>query len=242
MVFQLVIVQLVTFVAIVFVLRKLLYAESAKEMLRLKKLKEETADKQIDLQKKIDAAQDAYKEKMAEAEEASRAYNLKSKEEANELKKQVLDKANEEAEQIVRSAFNAKEKMREEIAEEIAEEMRKRAPMLISRIFKEFLSPAVRDMAHKELVRDVMDKIKKADKISFKSKVDKGEIVSARPISDKDKSEIELLIRDNLGYEVPLHGKEDGELVAGVIIKLGTILIDGSLDSRLKQVEKELGL
>lgn len=238
MVFQLIIVQVVTFVAIVFVLRKLLYSESAKETLRLKKLKEETSQKQKELQQKIDAAQDAYKEKMSEAEEQARAYHLKSKEEAKELQKQVLDKANEEAEQIVRSAFNAKEKMREEIAED----MRKRAPMLISRIFKEFLSPAVRDMAHKELVRDVMDKIKKAEKISFKSKVDKGEIISARPLSDKDKSEIEMLIRNNLGYEVLLQGKEDGELVAGVIIKLGTILIDGSLDNRLKQVEKELGL
>ncbi|MBU0895466.1 MAG: F0F1 ATP synthase subunit delta [Candidatus Omnitrophica bacterium] len=238
MVFQLVIVQVVTFVAIVFVLRKLLYSESVKEALRLKKLKEETAQKQQELQQKIDAAQDAYKEKMMEAEEVSRAYHLKSKEEAQELKKQILDKANEEAEQIVRSAFNAKEKMREEIAEE----MRKRMPMLISRIFKEFLSPAVRDVAHKELVRDVMDKIKKAEKITLKSRVDKGEIVSARPLSDNDKREIEMLIRNNLGYEVSLRGKEDSELVAGVIIKFGTILIDGSLDNRLKQVGKELGL
>ncbi len=238
MVFQLVIVQIVTFVAIVFVLRKLLYSESAKEMLRLKKLKEETANKQKELQQKIDAAQDAYKEKMAEAEEKARAYRIKSEEEAKELKKQVLNKANEEAEQIVKSAFNAKEKMREEIVEE----MRKRAPMLASRIFEEFLSPEVRDMAHRELVRDVIHKIKTAEKISFKSRIDKGEIISARPLSDSDKSEIELLIRNNLGYEVPLQGKEDEQLVAGVIIKLGTILIDGSLDSRLKQVEAELGL
>ncbi|MFH1189718.1 MAG: F0F1 ATP synthase subunit delta [Candidatus Omnitrophota bacterium] len=238
MVFQLIIIQAVTFVAIVFVLRKLLYSESAKEMLRLKKLKEETAEKQRELQQKIDAAQDAYKEKMAEAEERVRAYQLKSEEEVKELKKKVLDKANADAEQIVKSAFNAKEKMREEIAEE----MRKTAPVLASRIFKEFLSPVVRDLAHKELVRDVIDKIKKADKISLKSKIDKAEIVSACPLSDNDKNEIEALIRDNLGYDVPLQGKEDERLVAGVVIKLGTILIDGSLDSRLKQAEKELRL
>jgi F-type H+-transporting ATPase subunit b len=238
MVFQLVLVQIVTFVAIVFVLRKLLYSESAKEMLRLKKLKEETAEKQRELQQKIDAAQDAYKEKMAEAEEKVRVYQLKSEEAAKEMRKQVLLKANEEAEQIVKSAFNAKEKMREEIAEE----MRKKAPVLASRMFKAFLSPAVRDMAHKELVRDVIEKMKKAGKVSFKSKVDKGEIVFAQALSDKDKGEIEALIRNNLGYDVPLQGREDGELVAGVVIKLGTILIDGSLDNRLKQGGKELGL
>jgi F-type H+-transporting ATPase subunit b len=236
MLFQLVIVQIVTFLAIVFVLRKLLYSESAKETLRLKKLKEETAQKQMDLQKKIDLAEGAYKEKMAEAKERAHAYQLKAEEDAKELRKKVLDKASEEAEQIVKSAFNAKEKMREEIAEE----MRKKAPVLASNIFKEFLSPHVREMAHKELVRDVMDKIKKAEKISFKSKADKAEIISAFPFPDNDKNEIESLIRNNLGYDVLLHVKEDEHLVAGIIIKLGTILIDGSLDSRLRQVEKGL--
>jgi len=238
MLFQLVIVQLITFVAIVFVLRKLLYSESAKEMIRLRKLKEETAIKQKELQQKIDAAQDVYKEKMREAEEKSRAFRIRSEEEAVELRKKVLAKAKEDADQIVKSAFNAREKMREEISEE----MRAQAPVLASRIFKEVLSSDVREMAHKELIRDVVAKIKKAEKMIFSPRIERGEVVSAYPLSKDDKSEMELLIRGNLGYEVPLLEREDGRLAAGVLLKIGTILIDGTLDNRLKQVGKELGL
>lgn len=236
MLFQLVIVQIVTFVAIVFVLRKLLYSESAKEMLRLRKLKEETAVKQRELQQKIDEAREAYEEKMAEAEEKTRAFRAKAEEEAEGLRKKTLDKAKEDAEQIVKSAFNAKEKMREEIGEE----MRKKAPMLASRIFRAALSDAVREMAHKELVRDVIDKIRKTDRTAFKSRIEKGEIVSAYPLPKNDKLVIESLIHDSLGYQVPLYETEDAQLTAGVLIKLGTILIDGSLNNRLKQLEREL--
>jgi len=238
MLFQLVIVQIATFIAIVFVLRKLLYSESAKEMLRLRKLKEETAEKQRELQQKIGEAQGAYKEKMAEAEEEMRAFRIKTEQEAEELKRKVLNKANEDAEQIVKAAFNAKEKMREEIGEE----MRNKAPLLASRIFKEVISPEVREMVHKELIRDVIDKLRKTEKTAFKSKVDKGEIVSAYPLSKSDKLVIEPLIHDSLGYQIPLREVEDSQLVAGILIKLGTILIDGSLNNRLKQVEKGLDL
>jgi F-type H+-transporting ATPase subunit b len=236
MLFQLVVVQVVTFIAIVFVLRKLLYSESSKEAIRLRKLKEETALKHRELQQKIDEAEDAYKEKIAEAEAKARAFYIKAETEAEELKKEILEKAKEDAEQIVKSAFNAKEKMREEIVEE----MRRKAPLLASRIFKGVLSPEVQQMAHRELVRDVIDKIRKTDKTAFKSKVDKGEIISAYPLSKNDRLVIESLIHDSLGYQIPLYEQEDSQLAAGILIKLGTILIDGSLNNRLKQVEREL--
>lgn len=233
MLIQLVIAQIVTFIAIVFVLKRLLYSESAKETLRLRKLKEETALKQRELQQKIEAAQAAYKERMSEAEEKARALIIKSEEETDALRKKVLEKAKEDAENVVKSAFNAKEKMREEIFVDIW----KKVPALASRIFKEVLSPAVQEMAHKEQIRDVIEKLKKIDKAAFKSRVEKGEIVSAYPLSKSEKLEMDSLIRLGLGYEVPTYETEDRKLVAGVIIKLGTIMIDGSLDNRLKQVE-----
>ena len=237
MLIQLIIVQVITFVAIVFVLRKLLYSESAKETLRLKKLKEEAALKQKELQQKIDEAQNAYKVKMAEAEEERRSFRTKSEEEIEETRKKIMAKAKDDAESIVKSALNAKEKKREEVAEE----MRRKAPAIAARIFNDILSQDIKEAVHKELVKDVMDNIKKLDKTAFKSKIDKGEIVSAFPLSKNDKLEIESLIRLNLGYEVSLNEKKDGKLIAGMLIKLGTILIDGTLDNRLKQVERQLG-
>ena len=96
-------------------------------------------------------------------------------------------------------------------------------------------------MTHKELVRDVIEKIKRLEKTTFKTPVDHGEIVAAYPLSTADRSEIESVIRLGLGYEVPLTEKKDDKIAGGIVIKLGSIMIDGSLENRMRQAERELG-
>jgi len=234
MLIQLVIIQIITFAAIVFALRKLLYIETAKEAGRLKKLKQETAAKQRELAQKIEAAENAYREKVSKAEEDIRAFRLKAEEQTEEMRKKALDNANEESERILNIASNAKEKMREEIALE----MQKKAPVQASHIFMEALSDKVKLTAHKELVKEVASEIKKIEKAKFKLKIKKGELVSAYPLDKTEKSSLSSLVVGRLGYKIAFEEEVEKHLVAGVIIRLGTLVIDGSLANRLKHIKE----
>ncbi len=236
MLIQIFIVQVVTFLGIIFVLRRFLYTESAKEMKRLKKLKEEAALKQKELQEKIDQAQTAFDQKMEEAAENSRAVNNRAEAEAKELRRKILDKAKADADNIMKAAFNAKEKMREEVSVE----MLKKAPVFASRIFAAVLSPEVKALTHKELTRDIIEKIKHLDRAAFKTRVERGEIASANPLSAEERAEMGAAVSQCLGYEVPLTEKKDAKIAAGMVIKLGSIIIDGSLENRMRQAEREL--
>lgn len=232
MLIQLIIIQLVTFAAIVFVLKKLLYTETAKEIRRLTKLKEENLEKQRELEQKINAAENVYKESLAKAEDEVRVVRAKAEDEAGKLKEVMIDKAKAEAEQIVKNAFNAREKMREEI--ELG--MRKKAPLLASQILREVISPKAGEVLHGELVGDVIVKIKKMEKTETRLKADKAEIVTAYPLAKTEKNELMQAVCGMLGREISFSEKEDKKLTAGVIIKAGTLVIDGSLDNRMKQV------
>jgi len=234
MLIQLIIIQIITFVAIVFVLRKLLYTETAKEAGRLKKIKQEIAASQRDLAQKTEAAESAYREKVAKAEENIRVFRLKVEGQAEEMKKKALDQANQESERILNIASNAKEKMREEIALE----MRKKAPALASHIFTEALSDKVKLIMHKELVKEVASEVKKIDKAKFNLKIKKGELDLAYPLDKDEKNSLFSLVIDRLGYQIPFEEKVEKHLGAGVVIKLGTLVIDGSLANRLKQIEE----
>lgn len=236
MLIQIFIVQVVTFLGIVLILRKFLYTESAKEIHRLKKLKEETLIKQKELQEKIDQAQVAFDQKMAEAEKSSRALSSQSETESKELRRKILDKAKEDAENIMKAAYNAKEKMREEISVEMV----RKAPLLATRIFSAVLSEDVKILTHQELVKDVLERIRHLEKATFKTPVDHGEIASAYPLSAADKSELGAVVRRVLGYEVPWVEKKDAGIAVGIVIKLGSIIIDGSLENRMRQAEREL--
>jgi F0F1-type ATP synthase delta subunit len=60
------------------------------------------------------------------------------------------------------------------------------------------------------------------------------------PLLAVDLSAIESAVRLLLGYEVPLVEKKDAPIMAGLVIKLGAIIIDGSLENRMRQAEREL--
>ncbi|MFH0986390.1 MAG: F0F1 ATP synthase subunit delta [Candidatus Omnitrophota bacterium] len=236
MVIVMVAVQVVTFLAIVFVLRKFLYTESVKEMRRLKVLKEKAATQQKELQEKLDQAQIAFDQKIAEAEKHAQALSAKSEADAKELRQKILDQAKADAEGIMKAVFNAKEKMREEISLE----MMGKAPLFAARIFSAVLSGNVKALTHQELVRDVIEKIKHLDPSLFKTRVDHGEILSSYPLSAIDRSEIESAFRQSVGYEVPWVEKKDAKIAVGLVIRLGSIIIDGSLENRMRQAGREL--
>lgn len=236
MLIQIFIVQVVTFLAIVIVLRKFLYAESVKETQRLNKLKEETSTKQRELQEKIEQAQAAYDEKMAEAEKNVRMMNSRTESESKELRKKVLEKAKQDADNIMKAAFNAKEKMREEIAVEMIQG----APRLAVSVFAEVLSPAVKEAVHRELVGQVHDKIKGLDRATFKTHIEKGEVHAAFPLGQDDRQSLEASINTLLGYDVPLTYQQAEAITGGLVLKLGSILIDGSLENRMRQAQREM--
>ena len=237
MLWQLIIIQVITFLAIVFTLRQLLYAETAKEARRLKILKEETSGKQKELQAKIAETDNMYTEKLQKAEAEIAALKARADEKAQESRKEILERAKRESDNIIKTAVNTKDKIRDEIKFEL----QKTTPFMASRIFKEILSPAIKEDVHRELVKETAGEIRNIEKTKFDIKIKKGEIISAYPMERDEKTALLSSISQKLGYRVPFDEKEDKKLFAGVIVRLGNLVIDGSLENRLKQIEQGTG-
>ncbi|MFH0763882.1 MAG: F0F1 ATP synthase subunit delta [Candidatus Omnitrophota bacterium] len=236
MLIQLIIIQVITFIAIVFVLRKLLYTETAKETRRLAELKEANARKEQELQMKLEEAEGAYRQKIAKVEEDAKRLRAKAEEEAEEIRQKTLARAREEAELVMKTALNAKEKIREEINFE----MRKEVPALAAQMFKEVISARAKEMAHKELVKEVTKEIRALEKSRFSAKAKTIEVSSPYPLEKEEKSEVASAVCEKLGNKVPLEEKLDKELIAGIEVKVGTLIIDGSILNRLRQAKEAL--
>lgn len=237
MIIQLIIIQVITFVIIVVFLKKLLYTETAKESDRLKKLREEFSQKEKELKARIDEAGKDAEGKLAKAAEDARKYRDAKEKEAEEQKESILAKAREMAEGMVKNAVNSKQKIREEIEIEVREKI----PAAAVQIFKEAMPPAAVEFIHSELVAELIGKVKKMEKNMFSRNTDKGDMVSAYPVKRAEKTKIVTAISDRAGRDIVLTEKEDRSLGAGVVIKLGALIIDGSLENKLKQAGRRLG-
>uniref|UniRef100_A0A7V5XGD5 ATP synthase subunit delta n=1 Tax=Thermodesulfobacterium geofontis TaxID=1295609 RepID=A0A7V5XGD5_9BACT len=61
----------------------------------------------------------------------------------------------------------------------------------------------------------------------------RGEIITAYPISEEEKKEIENVLKDYLKKEVILESKVDVGIIGGIRIRIGDLIFDGTLKTQL---------
>jgi F-type H+-transporting ATPase subunit delta len=61
----------------------------------------------------------------------------------------------------------------------------------------------------------------------------RGEVITAYPISDEEKREIENVLKDYLKKEVILESKVDERIIGGIKIRIGDLIFDGTLKTQL---------
>jgi len=68
------------------------------------------------------------------------------------------------------------------------------------------------------------------------------DVISAQPLSDAQMQKIQQAMEHKLGKKVKLHCKVETTLIAGVIIRAGDMVIDGSSRGQLNRLKAQLQL
>lgn len=66
----------------------------------------------------------------------------------------------------------------------------------------------------------------------------RGEVITAFPISDDERVELERALQTLLKKEVILEAKVDPEIIGGVKVKVGDYILDGTLKSQLEKFKE----
>ena len=237
LIFQLIIVQVVTFIALVFVLRRLLFTEASLQVKRLKALNAENEKKQEELRKKIAEQEAEYNDKIKKAEEDAMRVKEDAMREIEKQRAQAQERAKEEAEKIISQARNGKEKMREEINAELEE----KAVSFACTLVKEAFDEKIYKNAHDELVDGIIHGLEQIDAKKISHKVNTAEITSPFSLGAQEKDKIKKILSKKADRTIDLKEKEDKDLIAGVVIKIGDLVIDASLANRLDEAKQRLG-
>ena len=233
---QLIIIQVITFVALVFVLRKIMYSASFTETKRLQQLNRENAKRAQELSAKMEEAEKQCRDKLEAAEREANRLKAQANEENEKLKQEALSKARQEGERIVKQALNTKEKIREELDAQLQQKCADQSLVLIEKVLN---SKSVLSL-HNALVKDALEEIGKIDASKLAVNTDKGELIAANEITKADKEALVMSISKKTGRNISLEELTDKSLIAGITIRLGSLVIDGSLSGKLKEACEEL--
>ncbi len=233
---QFVILQVIVFSVVIYFLRKLLTGETQNAINRLGSVYQDLLAKQKELAQKIEVAEKEYQDKKAEAESIAEKLKNQAVEEARVKGDEVMKKAKGEADETVAKAQASAEQFYHEIEIKLSE----KTVDFTGTLFEKALSGPAAAAVHKELVREFIQRGRDFDLTGVGPHINTVTLKSALPLTDTEQDQLKALVRAKVNRDLKYEVAVDKTLIAGMLLQFGTLLLDGSLSSSVKDAADEM--
>ena len=200
---------------------------------------QEGMDKAEQVDEELVRAQDAYSQKMAEAESEAERIKAQARDAAHQEHLQVLEEAREQASGILAEAQMQIDLERQEMLREFRGQVGALSIAAAQKILGETL-----DERHQTaLVQSFFSGIREG-KISVLESADlAGDaaiVTSALPLAEGEQQQYRGVLADRLGDNVAVSFRTDPSILGGVIVRAGDRVVDDSVAGRLEALRTQL--
>ena len=228
--------QVVFFFVVVVTLYRILYAETTKEMKRLKRLNAETAQEQEKLRLKLEQADQDYERRMHAADDEGRKVIAQHTDSAQVEAQTIITQARSDGDKIIKAALKGQDKVRQEIIDEL----HVRVSDLAEHVMRDVISGNIQRALNQVYLAEVLEDIASLDSEDVTLTQDHGVIYSAMPLGPEVVSQISHAITSKAGQTLHLDEDVEPQIIAGMIIRIGDLEIDASLQGQLEKNARAL--
>lgn len=232
LIWQLVLIQVVTFILIVLFLRWLLYGQISRALTKLRKLNQQNLAKEKVL-----------KEELARAKKQAEGEIIRGKTEAKTVKKRLKKESEDEAARILENAhrkakriIDAGKRQSQQKMKAMVSQIQEKAAHLACDIIEYIFSEVVQEKLQSQLIDELIDELNSISQENLKVEGSSLEVVSAFELNERQKSKLKDVLFSKLKKKVTLSSSINKAIVAGIILKSGGFVIDGSIKNKLKKV------
>ena len=232
MLIQLLIIQAVTFVGLIFLLRVLFYRQLSSALTRLKRLHEENLARQEELKKELEKLQQEKEAELSKARGEVEQIVKEAREKAAKVSDDSQAFAKQEAQKLIEQGNDNLKKLEAELQGKYQE----RALDLSVQLLKFTFSQQGRQALQHELLVELIEEISRLPQDKFTVKAAEAKVTSAYLLNSAEKEKIAKILGEKMNYSVTLEEAVDAGLLAGLVIQVGALTIDGSLKNKLRKV------
>jgi F0F1-type ATP synthase delta subunit len=232
LIWQLILIQAITALGIFIFLRLLFSHDLSAALKRLQELQRQNIEKEIALNKELELAKQNRQSEIERGKDEAKKLKDLARADIEKSKEQVLLKAKQEAGAFLTHAAQERELLKHQLSLQIEEVGVNLALGMIRDIF----SQEARQELQRELVDELIIELRKIDKEKLKVETKKAEVTSSYPLLDNQKNGIREILRDVMGCSVELEEKTDASIISGLVINLGGLVLDGSLQNKLRKI------
>lgn len=231
-----VVAQILILGVVIALLRRLIFSDTNSAINRLTKLDNMNREKEKILARKLEQAQKQIDEQKQGMQEEEQKIKAEARRAANQLHEDIIKKAKEEGDDIIRKAQAAKEQIRTDAMIEAEGKMIE----ICAEILNKTLADVIQAQMNEKLVEEFIAELEKADLSKINSDVKEIEIISSKPVPVSDQEKIKKILEGKLGRQIRLYANEDPRLLGGVLMKIGTMVVDGSLAERVNEAASQM--
>lgn len=231
-----VVAHLVVLGVIVIVIRKLLVGDTVRAVNRIGQAEAEMRKKEESMRQEMDRHSQDLAARRKELEKELEARREETDRQAAQLKEQVVEDARREANELLDKARKNERRLREQVALEMEE----KAVDFGGRVFKLVFSERMTAQMNRHFVDELIDALEQTDATGITVDAGSAEFVASHPLDAAQRQRLQELLARKFGLTMAIHEVVREELLAGLVMKLGSLEIDGSLLSRYQEAVAEL--
>lgn len=233
----LLVIQLVVFAGLVIGIRRLLSRNLTDASTHLQGLNAEYARRHEELKTRLEEAERQYKEQMARAQAEAEQLIAQARQEAESSRAKLLEEAHAESERVVQQGLQSRDALRKEIDHMVDVRAIERACELIQQVLPGQLREDIQSHWLDELIHNGLAQL---DQVRTEEQVTEAHVTSAFPLNEDQRRALHERLKKKLGHEITMTEETSAQLVAGLTITIGSVVLDGSLASRLKRAARQV--
>jgi F0F1-type ATP synthase membrane subunit b/b' len=223
-------------VVIIFVIKRLLLSDTMQAVSRIRQVEAEVRKREEAIRREIEEHEKEFARKKIEAEEELQRQRESSEKEVAKLREQMIADAKKEGDTIIEQARKNEEKIRKQISQDMEE----KTVDYGGQVFKMVMSEKMNEEMNKQFISELLDAIEQIDSTSITVDPSNAEFRSSHPLEAGQKARLESLLAEKFGARIKVNEKIEPELMAGLVFKMGSLEIDGSLVNRFQEAAGEL--
>lgn len=235
-VISLILLMVVIFGGLAFFLRHLLTRNISSATSHLQRMLKDTAGKEEQIKKKIEEAELKYKEILDRAEKEAAELKEKAAKEIDTQRDQVIEQAHKQSEELIERAHKTCEAIKQELQKNINEQAIELAQDLACEIIPEDIAQA---MHNKWLESLIASDIEGLDKLKISQELHTVEVLTAFALNDDQRNRLKDSLQKKLEREIEMKEELKTDLVAGIVVRFGNLVFDGSFSDKVKELANE---
>ncbi len=231
----LIILQLVIFSALIFFFRKVLSQNVSVATHHLDELSHNFDEKQKQIDNQMEESKAKADKLLSEAREEIERSRQEIVQNAERERDRLVSEARGRAEEIIQHAEKSRYQLLAELEQRINKASIQKASELIGEVLPETFKKDVHRHWTEELLKGSFAQLEEA---RLPSDLKQVMVTSAFPLEEEERQVLFKKLKNKVGKDIPIKEEVDPKVVAGFVISIGSLIIDGSLRERITEQAK----